>query len=377
MLLKRGVGVVAVAALVALMLAVVPDVARAKEGPEAAAHPTNDAATTADAVVVEPGDSLWSISEERLGRDATPRRVAKEVERLWALNRGRIGPDPNIILVGQELSLPPIGEPSATGPSASEAAAKTAPRTREAATRGAAEPARAGSGGRSANGRAADRPSDLNLPKAPAATEVPVARPAVAEAPSSSPVSAFFETARAAATTAATTAASAFAETFAELRAAADGRRLLGWGIVALTLLAGATMARALPMRRASGAREASETWGIPSYGPDSYGPGRRARPGYPGPSDPRGGAPGPGAGAPTTNGGARRGLGLGAVERRRRERTLLGRPRGRRGLPRGGHAAGSYNQDIRRVVLGAAPRSRPRTPTEARADERRQEGGG
>ena len=106
MLLKRGVEVVVVAALAALMLVAWPAVAEAQEGAKRGAHTTHASHAV---VVVEPGESLWSISEERLGPDATARRVGKHTERLWALNRGRIGPDPNIIQVGQELSLPPIG----------------------------------------------------------------------------------------------------------------------------------------------------------------------------------------------------------------------------------------------------------------------------
>jgi hypothetical protein len=58
-------------------------------------------------VVVNPGDSLWSIAQERLGPEATPGQVEGEVWGIYGLNRDRIGDDPNLILAGQELFLPP------------------------------------------------------------------------------------------------------------------------------------------------------------------------------------------------------------------------------------------------------------------------------
>jgi LysM repeat protein len=100
--------------------------------------PTEDG--SAPSVVVRPGDSLWSISEERLGPNATPQRVAEAAERIHALNRGRIGADPDLIFVGQELSLPPALSERPTGASA---APKSAPRGR-----GRTE----GSGGRGTTG---------------------------------------------------------------------------------------------------------------------------------------------------------------------------------------------------------------------------------
>src|SRR5215213_6627152 len=55
--------------------------------------------------VVEPGDSLWSISEEHIGPGATPEQVAYEVERIFELNRDQIGENPNLIFPGQEFFL--------------------------------------------------------------------------------------------------------------------------------------------------------------------------------------------------------------------------------------------------------------------------------
>ncbi len=92
-----------------------------------------DAATASQAahepaerlVVVEPGDSLWAIAQERLQPNATPQQIATEVERIYELNRNQIGNDPNLIFPGQELLLPAVyyREPAATavsGPAVSE-----------------------------------------------------------------------------------------------------------------------------------------------------------------------------------------------------------------------------------------------------------------
>jgi hypothetical protein len=55
---------------------------------------------------VEAGESLWTIAADVLGRDATPAQVAREVHRLWSLNRARIGTgDPDLVMVGTRLVL--------------------------------------------------------------------------------------------------------------------------------------------------------------------------------------------------------------------------------------------------------------------------------
>jgi hypothetical protein len=56
--------------------------------------------------VVRPGDTLWSLTAERLGPDATPARIAAAWPRLYAANRDVIGPDPAHIEPGQHLTLP-------------------------------------------------------------------------------------------------------------------------------------------------------------------------------------------------------------------------------------------------------------------------------
>jgi nucleoid-associated protein YgaU len=56
--------------------------------------------------VVAAGESLWSISRDVLGDSASPARIAREVNRLWALNSARIATgDPDLLRVGTKLVL--------------------------------------------------------------------------------------------------------------------------------------------------------------------------------------------------------------------------------------------------------------------------------
>jgi hypothetical protein len=56
--------------------------------------------------VVQPGESLWSIASELLGRDAPPAEIALEVGRLWLLNKERIASgDPDLLAIGVRLRL--------------------------------------------------------------------------------------------------------------------------------------------------------------------------------------------------------------------------------------------------------------------------------
>jgi resuscitation-promoting factor RpfA len=56
--------------------------------------------------IVAPGESLWSIAGDLLGDGASVARTAREVNRLWELNRSRIGTgDPNLLRVGTSLAL--------------------------------------------------------------------------------------------------------------------------------------------------------------------------------------------------------------------------------------------------------------------------------
>jgi membrane protein implicated in regulation of membrane protease activity len=212
MLLKRSVEVLVGAALVvALMLAVLPAVAEAKEGPKAATHEEEaeaqsakrgaDATHAAHAVVVvRPGDSLWSISEEHLGPNATAQRIDRKTERIYALNRERIGADPNLILVGQELLVPSVGESSVgessasstTGSPAEDEATRRGQTTRaqeRATEERATEANKAGQAPEQASEQAPGQaPERVTLPDVAAAQPVPAARPPISD-PISEPTS--------------------------------------------------------------------------------------------------------------------------------------------------------------------------------------------
>jgi nucleoid-associated protein YgaU len=59
-------------------------------------------------VVVEPGDSLWRITEQRLSRFADDTVIATTVAAVYAANRPVIGPDPDLIEPGQHLVFPAL-----------------------------------------------------------------------------------------------------------------------------------------------------------------------------------------------------------------------------------------------------------------------------
>jgi nucleoid-associated protein YgaU len=56
--------------------------------------------------VVQRGDSLWSIATRLLAPGASAAAIPREVNRLWELNRERIGTgDPDLLPVSTELRL--------------------------------------------------------------------------------------------------------------------------------------------------------------------------------------------------------------------------------------------------------------------------------
>jgi hypothetical protein len=64
-------------------------------------------------IVVQAGDTLWSIAAEHLIGRPTPKRVAAAWPRWYAANRPVIGDDPNLIVPGEQLRTPSEN----TGPS--------------------------------------------------------------------------------------------------------------------------------------------------------------------------------------------------------------------------------------------------------------------
>lgn len=85
----------------------------ASSGTEHAAHDPASTEVAAlamgkgDRVTVRVGDSLWSIAEDHLARNASVRDIAAEWPRWFAANRDEIGPDPNMLQIGTTLTAPP------------------------------------------------------------------------------------------------------------------------------------------------------------------------------------------------------------------------------------------------------------------------------
>jgi DNA-binding CsgD family transcriptional regulator/LysM repeat protein len=374
----------------AVVLAVSPAMAEAQ-----GIARTKDAQKGTERIVVSPGDSLWSISSERLGPNATPQQIANAVERIYALNQNQIGADPNLIFPGQRLSAPPVvvGEPSTA-----EASTGAAP------ARGATEPAKAGTTGRAAansSGTAdqasrtpigttdakGEKASDpvaeaVNLPEVAAAAPVPAVRSLAAKASPRSPVESFAKMVRSA-----VSAAESAVGTFP--REDYFGRKLLGLGIVVLTLIVCGLMAWKLPMRRNVGD---SAAWGIPRGYPN-YRAEPEALDRYADTSaepSPRGFGPGRSLGGSEDelsvaekNDLGRVGI-VGAV-RGRRERIRRGRaPKriGRRRAPRPrrrsreGSVTGAYSPKIYRALSRAALETRPQRSANGHANGTRREEG-
>jgi LysM repeat protein len=119
----------AIAALGAVVaLVVLPSVAEAQEQQQEVQQQTisvegaQPAHELAERLVVAPGDSLWSISQQRLHPNATTQQIMNEAGRIYELNQSRIGDDPNLIFPGQELLVPPAATPTtaATAPTMAE-----------------------------------------------------------------------------------------------------------------------------------------------------------------------------------------------------------------------------------------------------------------
>lgn len=92
---------------------------RATDGPRHPAPASAAASATTDRVVVHSGDTLWSLAEARLPHATSAADVDAAWRRLYAANRERIGPDPDLVRPGLVLTDPsshPSTDPS-SGPS--------------------------------------------------------------------------------------------------------------------------------------------------------------------------------------------------------------------------------------------------------------------
>ena len=58
-------------------------------------------------VTVAPGDSLWTLAQDRLPDHAAAARVDRAWRAVYAENRHRIGADPDLLIPGTTLRLPP------------------------------------------------------------------------------------------------------------------------------------------------------------------------------------------------------------------------------------------------------------------------------
>jgi nucleoid-associated protein YgaU len=58
------------------------------------------------AYVVQPGDSLWRITEALLGADASAAHIAASWPALYEANRDSIGDNPSLIQPGLALTVP-------------------------------------------------------------------------------------------------------------------------------------------------------------------------------------------------------------------------------------------------------------------------------
>ena len=74
--------------------------------PPAHGRSDRDGGTTRDAVVVVPGDCLWTIAARAIGPDATDAEVAVAWPRWYARNRVTIGADPDLLIPGMVLRPP-------------------------------------------------------------------------------------------------------------------------------------------------------------------------------------------------------------------------------------------------------------------------------
>jgi hypothetical protein len=286
--LKGHVGIVVAGVVLAVLaalsiLAVLPGMAEAQEeaeaqedtGPtasvEAEQNSTTDdekGASATPRLVVEPGDSLWSISEEHIGPGATPEQIAYEVERIFELNRDQIGENPNLIFPGQEfflVSAAPGGAAAAPEQPIAVAEQQQAPTPIVVESEGVSDSPAAEDAAIEnvvpedgvSEGAVSEDAIPAALPSRDQTDEQAESAPAESAPAESAPAESTPAESAAPATTAGSIGDSVL-EAYNNLK---GDRRLLGVGILALTLIVALLMAWRLPMRRNV---EDPQAWGIP-----------------------------------------------------------------------------------------------------------------
>ena len=270
--LKGHVGIVVAGVLLAVLaalsiLAVLPGIAEAQEeaeaqedtGPtasvEAEQNSTTDdekGASATPRLVVEPGDSLWSISEEHIGPGATPEQIAYEVERIFELNRDQIGENSNLIFPGQEFFL----VSAAPGGAAAAPEQPVAVAEQQAPTPIVVESEGVSDSPAAENAAIEDVVPEDGVSEGAVSEDATPAAPPTRDQTDEQAESAPAESA--APVTTAGSIGDSVLEAYNNLK---GERRLLGVGILALTLIVALLMAWRLPMRRNV---EDPQAWGIP-----------------------------------------------------------------------------------------------------------------
>jgi resuscitation-promoting factor RpfA len=82
-------------------------IAPAPPGPTIVA-PASAPGAAPEVYVVQRDDCLWSIAARRLGSGADGRAIDTAWRQIYAANRAAIGENPNLILIGLTLTLPPL-----------------------------------------------------------------------------------------------------------------------------------------------------------------------------------------------------------------------------------------------------------------------------
>lgn len=286
--LKGHVGIVVAGVVLAVLaalsiLAVLPGMAEAQEEAEAQEHTGPTASVEAEQnsttddekgasattrLVVEPGDSLWSISEEHIGPGATPEQIAYEVERIFELNRDQIGENPNLIFPGQEfflVSAAPGGAAAAPEQPVAVAEQQQAPTPIVVESEGVSDSPAAEDAAIEdvvpEDGVSEGAVSEDAIPAAPPTRDQTDEQAESAPAESVTAESAPAESTPAESAAPATTAGSIGDSVLEAYNNLKGERRLLGVGILALTLIVALLMAWRLPMRRNV---EDPQAWGIP-----------------------------------------------------------------------------------------------------------------